>query len=119
MRRPGARDASRLDVRRLHHLLDLSAGLRVELRLVELAHLAKVGVEAVEAEHHEALEELVQLEAVVAALGALALHDALVGLARLESRVDLVGALEDRVDARHLEVVRREIAVEGKIGELT
>ena len=54
-----------------------------------------------------------QLEAVVAALAPLPSMTRCIG--GLERRVDLVGALEDGVDARHLEVVGRDLAVEARL----
>ena len=80
--------------------------------------VAELGVLARKGEEHEALKELVQLEALVAALGALAFLDTRVALGRDEGRVHLVGAHEDQVDPRHGEGIGRELAVERQVGQL-
>ena len=71
-----------------------------------------------ERQHDHGLEELGELEAIVAALGGLALDDAPVGLGDLERVVDLVGALKDVDHAHHRECLRSDAAVEGEVGEL-
>ena len=86
-----------------------------------LADVAKFGVCLGKCEHHEHLVELVDLEAVVARLGAFAHLDALVRLRGYLRVVHLVAALIDAGDAHHRElgVVRgRDAAVEGKIRQL-
>ena len=81
-------------------------------------HLAVARVGALEGDHDHALEELVQLEAIVAVLRRLARHDALVRRRHLERVVDLVGALEDVDHARHRELRRGEANVEGEVLQL-
>ena len=103
------------------HVLKAARHRRVGLNLLpDLAQVevAELGVLARKGEEHEALKELVQLEPLVAALGALAFLDTRVALGRDESRVYLVGAHEDQVDPRHGEGIGRELAVERQVGQL-
>ena len=96
----------------------LKRGARVDRCGKVVAHLAVLRVGHGEAEHHEALEELVQLESAISALGVFADFNPVVGRALDNGVVDLVGALEDVDHARHVELLREDADVEGEVAKL-
>mmetsp|Transcript_58186 Transcript_58186/g.115495 ORF Transcript_58186/g.115495 Transcript_58186/m.115495 type:complete len:651 (-) Transcript_58186:7-1959(-) len=83
-----------------------------------LAEVAEVRVLALEGDVNEALEELMELQALVAGLSALALDVVLVAAVPNQRVVDLVRAHKEQIDPRHHEVVRRELAIESEIRQL-
>ena len=68
---------------------------------------AVLRVGAGEANVDDALEELVELQTIVAVLGRLASDNATIGGRDLERVVHLIGAFEDVDHAGHRELVRR------------